>query len=86
MKRCANSDKHPASDFHVVLAIVHFGSQALMCLEVNYAVGFDNSMEYLLSTFFWTKTFGKVRKDAIARQSESIDWGIKKPWILKEKP
>jgi hypothetical protein len=86
MSRCENSDKHPASDFRVVMATVDFGSQALMCLEGNYAAGFDNSVKHWLSTFFWTKAFGKVRNDAIARQFESIDLGMKKPWIFKEKP
>lgn len=57
-----------------------------MCLEENYAVGFDNSMKHCVSTFVWTKAFDKVRKDAIVRQSEPTDLGMKKPWILKDKP
>ncbi len=86
MSRCANSDKYPVLDFHVVLAVVDFGRQALMCLEENYATGLDYSMKYWVSTFAWTKPCDKVRKDAIVRPFESTDLGMKKPWILKEKP
>lgn len=67
-------------------ATVDFGSQALMSLEENYAIGLYYSMTYWVSSIVWTKASDKVRKDAIMRQFKSIDLGMKKPWFLKEKP